>query len=116
MIPQKPPKSTFPVEMFYQKFFYILVSVDSKISPNFIEIGGLLFFGPFGIAVPTAGSNSYEEDYDYDSNDSGMQWDCPGWKPLKKSGSRRPQTRFEGKFSVTLMRVGQVRVSIHLKP
>ena len=53
MIPQKPPKSTFPVEFFCRNFFYILVSVDSKISPNFMEIGGLLFFGPFGMAAPT---------------------------------------------------------------
>ena len=53
MKPQKPPKSTFPVKKFFRKFFYILISVDSKISPNFMETGGLLFFGPFGIAAPS---------------------------------------------------------------
>ena len=41
--------------IFLPKIFLhlILVSVDSKIFPNFMEIGGLLFFGPFGMAAPT---------------------------------------------------------------
>ena len=32
---------------FSPKFFYILMNVNPTISPNFVEIGGLLFFCPF---------------------------------------------------------------------
>jgi hypothetical protein len=56
MIPQKPPKSTFPVKIFCQKIFYILMNANLTISSNFIEIGRLLFFGPFGIAAPMSGA------------------------------------------------------------
>jgi hypothetical protein len=34
-------------QKFSPKFFYILMNVNPTISPNFVEIGGLLFFCPF---------------------------------------------------------------------
>ena len=52
MIPQKPPKSTFPVKTFRQ-FFYFLISANPTISPSFMVIGHFLFFGLFGIAPPS---------------------------------------------------------------
>jgi hypothetical protein len=52
MIPQKPPKSTFPVKIFRQNLFYFLINANPTISPNFMVIGQFLFFGLFGIAPP----------------------------------------------------------------
>jgi hypothetical protein len=39
-------------QKFSPKFFFILMNANPTICPNFVEIGGLLFFCPFSTTPP----------------------------------------------------------------